>query len=199
MVHLDSHIPLSIPLPIFLAVAYVFRLAAGTSTTTLQEACDNGNPFSLVYWEHKPYIFKDQVKSETFVNGALPNILRSALEACCKKGANISFAESIEFPVSLRHVIENQSLDIILPVGRRLARAESVFLRPFLGLVESPGMAVVLKKSISGADLLTAIFDSWPIVVFIGMCLLLSGIIIWVLVRSCLAFLCFHKRVEKHT
>ena len=69
-------------------------------------------------------------------------------------------------------------------MGRRVDREESIFLHPFLGLVDSPGIAVIAQKSIPGEELMAAILDSWPILIFIGMSLSLSGIVMWALVRS---------------
>ena len=60
-----------------------------------QDACDKGSAFSVVYWEQKPYIFKDEKPSE--IDGALPEILRSVYKACCKTNAKIS-AKLIDYP-----------------------------------------------------------------------------------------------------
>lgn len=146
-----------------------------------QDACFKGTAFSLVYWEQKPYIFKDEKHSE--IDGALPEILRSVYKTCCKTNAKIS-AKLIDYPTSLKATIDDYSNEVIIPVGRRVGREESIYLHPFLGLVDSPGIAVVAQKSIPGEELMAAILDSWPILIFIGMSLSLSGIVMWALVRS---------------
>ena len=149
--------------------------------STFQEACDKGTAFSLVYWEQSPYVFKDEKHSE--IDGALPEILRSVYKTCCKTNAKIS-AKLIDHPASLKATIEDYRNDVIIPVGRRVGREESIFLHPFLGLVDSPGIAVIVQKSIPGEELMAAILDSWPILIFIGTSLSLSGIVMWALVRS---------------
>ncbi|KAJ7390182.1 hypothetical protein OS493_026689 [Desmophyllum pertusum] len=42
-------------------------------------------------------------------------------------------------------------------------------------------MAIVAQQGIPGEELMAAILDSWPILIFIGMSLSLSGIVMWVL------------------
>ena len=152
-----------------------------STSSSFQDACDKGTAFSVVYWEQKPYIFKDEKPSE--IDGALPEILRSVYKACCKTNAKIS-AKLIDYPTSLKTTIDDNSNEVIIPVGRRVGREESIFLHPFLGLVDSPGIAVIAQKSIPGEELMAAILDSWPILIFIGMSLSLSGIVMWALVRS---------------
>ena len=148
--------------------------------SSFQDACYNGTEFSLVYWEQRPYIFKDDKHNE--IDGALPEILRSVYKTCCKTNAIIS-AKLIDYPAeSLKETIDDHSNEVIIPVGRRVGLEKSIFLRPFLGLVDSPGVAVVAQKSIPGEDLMAAILDSWPILIFIGMSLSLSGIVMWALV-----------------
>lgn len=135
----------------------------------------------MVYWEQNPYIFKDETPGE--IDGALPEILRSVYKACCKTSAKIS-AKLIDYPTSLKTTIDDYSNEVIIPVGRRVGREKSIFLHPFLGLVDSPGIAVVAQKSIPGEELMAAILDSWPILIFIGTSLSLSGIVMWALVRN---------------
>ena len=163
------------------ALSIFARLPTKALASSFQDACDNGTSFSLVYWEQKPYVFKDERDSS--IKGALPEILRSIFKACCKTTPNIS-PELLEYPESLRTTIQNHTHEVIIPVGRRLGHQKSIFLRPFLGLIDSPGMAVVVQKTIPGEELLAAIFGSWPILIFIGMSVSLSAIVMWVLVSA---------------
>lgn len=166
----------------FITLAIFVTLPTQGLLSSFQDACYNGTAFSLVYWEQSPYIFKDDKHSR--IDGALPEILRSVYKTCCKTDANIS-AKFIDYPAtSLKTTIDDYSNEVIIPVGRRVGREKSIFLRPFLGLVDSPGIAVVTLKSIPGEELMAAILDSWPILIFIGMSLSLSGIVMWALVRS---------------
>ncbi|XP_022790215.1 uncharacterized protein LOC111329712 isoform X2 [Stylophora pistillata] len=154
-------------------------LRIGLATSNMQNACSPGKTsLDLIYWEQKPYVFMDKERGE--ISGALPEILRIVFKACCQKTPNIS-AKPIEYPKSLKTTIDQYSEEIIIPVGRRVGLEKSIFLRPFVGSVDSPGMAVVVQRSIPGEELLAAILDSWPIMIFIGMSLSLSGIVMWVL------------------
>lgn len=165
----------------FITLAIFVSLPTKGLLSSFQDACDKGTAFSLVYWEQRPYSFKDEEHNE--MDGALPEILRSVYKACCNTSAKIS-AKLNEYPTSLKTAIDDYSNEVIIPVGRRVGREESIFLHPFLGLVDSPGIAVVAQKSIPGEELMAAILDSWPILIFIGMSLSLSGIVMWALVRS---------------
>lgn len=169
----------------FIALAVFVSLPTKGLPSRFQNACDNGTAFSLVYWEQKPYIFKGTEDSE--INGALPEIFRIVFKACCKTSASIS-AKLIEYPASLRATIIDHSAEVIIPVGRRVGREKSIFLRPFLGLIDSPGIAVIAQQSIPGEELMAAILDSWPILIFIGTSLSLSGIVMWALVRGFIRF-----------
>lgn len=158
----------------------------GFATSSFQNACDTGTSLDVVYWEQKPYIFKEDGE----ITGALPEILRKGFKACCGKSVKISEKLRMEYPKSLKIAINQYSNETIIPVGRRVGLEDSIFLRPFLGSIDSPGMAVVVQKSIPGEELLAAIFDSWPILIFIGMSLSLSGIVMWVLVRPFIRLRC---------
>lgn len=154
-------------------------LRIGLATSNMQNECSTGKTsLDLVYWEQKPYVFEDKERGE--ISGAIPEILRIVFKACCHKSPNIS-AKLIEYPKSLKTTIDHYSEEIIIPVGRRVGLEKSIFLRPFVGSVHSPGMAIVVQRSIPGEELLAAILDSWPIVIFIGMSLSLSGIVMWAL------------------
>ena len=156
-------------------------LPAKLLASSFQHACENGTSFSLVYWEQKPYIYKDE--GGNAIKGALPEILRRIFRSCCKTDAHIS-AKLLDYPGSLRSTIQNYSREVIIPVGRRIGRQESIFLRPFVGFIDSPRMAVVAQKTIPGQELMAAIFDSWPILIFIAMAISLSAIVMWVLVSA---------------
>lgn len=156
-------------------------LPSASLASSFQLACDNGTSLSLVYWEQKPYVYKDE--GEFLIKGALPEILRKIFNVCCKREANIT-GKRIEYPSSLKLTIQNHSHQAIIPLGRRVSRGESIYLRPFLGLIESPGMAVIAQKTIPGQELLAAIFDAWPILIFIVMAVSLSAIVMWILVSA---------------
>ncbi|KAK2564258.1 Potassium voltage-gated channel subfamily G member 1 [Acropora cervicornis] len=146
--------------------------------SSFQYACDNVTSFPLTYWEHRPYVFTDHDGST--ITGALPKIIRQTLKSCCRKEPSIS-GKRLQYPVSLRDIIKNNHDEVIVPVGRRSGHGGSVFLRPYLRLIDSPGMAVIVPKTIPGEDLIAAIFDSWPILIFIVMSVSLSAIAMWAL------------------
>lgn len=147
--------------------------------SSFQYACDNGTSFPLTYWEHRPYVFTDHDGST--ITGALPKIIRQTLKSCCRKEPSMS-GKRLQYPVSLSDIIKNNHDEVIVPVGRRSGHGGSVFLSPYLRLIDSPGMAVIVPKTVPGEDLIAAIFDSWPILIFILMSVSLSAIAMWALV-----------------
>ena len=98
-----------------------------STSSSIQDACDKGTAFSVVYWEQKPYIFKDEKSSE--IGGALPEILRSVYKACFKTNAKIS-AKLIDYPTSLKTTIDDYSNEVIIG-ALQLGSRDHIFPRKF--------------------------------------------------------------------
>lgn len=81
-------------------------------------------------------------------------------------------------------MIDQYLEEIIIFVGWRVGFEKLIFLCFFVGLVYLFGMVIVVQRSILGEEFLVVILDFWLIVIFIGMLLFFSGIVMWVLVRE---------------
>lgn len=105
------------------------------------------------------------------------DILERGIQLCCHVHVQLQYNNMEE-----KKDLINRS--IIMPVSRRSYQTTIAYGRPFVGLVDAPAIAVITQASVPGADLLMAILDSWPILIFIITTISLSGLMIWLLV-SC--------------
>lgn len=128
------------------------------------------------------YIFKDDKYSR--IDGVLFEIFCSVYKMCCKIDVNILVKFIDYFVILLKVMIDDYLNEVIILVGWRVGCEKLIFFCFFFGLVDLLGIVVVILKSILGEELMVVILDFWFILIFIGMLLLFSGIVMWVLVRS---------------
>ena len=144
------------------------------------------NP-SFVWKSRKPLIFSENETSNSFedLKGILPEIWPSIVEQCrsnlsvddlkiVKHGAEI---EAPELTISERM----HGKSILLPFKRRKEKKSCLGMH-FVKLIDSPGVAVLIRKTVTGTDLLNSILLAWPILIFVILSASLSGFIIWFLV-----------------
>lgn len=146
-----------------------------STNTTLDQACTNGLTISLTWKNNTPYVFQQDNRMQ----GILVEIIQKAFHICCDANVQLQFhnIENID--------LTNQSIEHgVIPVSRTSYRDLTAYGRPFVGLVDAPGIAVITQSSVPGADLLMAILHSWPILIFIITTISLSGVLIWFLVSS---------------
>ena len=162
----------------------------------IDHKCSNGLRLSAFWLKQEPYIFLSQQhtreeKQEEQVNaseattltGILDTVLLRVIRRCCHENTSLDYTKSSCGPASLDELLSKQNFDFIVPVGSHWG-ASSVRLFPFVGVFESPGVAVLTKGNVSDAQLLLSVLQAWPILVFILVSASLAGIIMWLLVRS---------------
>ena len=142
-------------------------------------ACEQGERVPVVYLQQEPLIFHDEGK--TMMSGIMHEIFEKLVEECCNESTRITY-EANDSSGPIGDILEKHENYLVLPVGRRSGRTQSVLNRPFISLLRSPGLAVVVMKSLSGSDLAAAIVQSWPVIIFIIMSLALAGMFVWFLV-----------------
>lgn len=143
-------------------------------SSTMDEACLTGKRIHASYIDNPPYIFKRNGQ----IKGILLEIFEKGIQFCCKDGVQISYNLSTS-----NNILDLRTKQVgFLPLSRTSQMISTIHGLPYVSLIESPGIAVVSVKSVPGEDLLMAILDSWPILVFIITTISLSGICIWVLV-----------------
>ncbi|RMX38411.1 hypothetical protein pdam_00011830 [Pocillopora damicornis] len=173
----------------FLFIDNVFLANA----VTVDHKCSTGGRLTVLWWGQEPYIYKfgdkqeDNLKSKVdapaSISGMFPLILDQALERCCKSSTTLNYTQVPEGPAGLDQLLAAEDFDLILPVGAEVG-AGTVRQFSFTGLLESPGVAVLIKGNVSGAQLLLSVLQGWPILVFILISASLAGVVIWLFERK---------------
>ncbi|EDO40070.1 predicted protein [Nematostella vectensis] len=145
--------------------------------SAVERACVDGAKIHVSWTTNAPYIYEQNNAKR----GVLLDIFQKGIQSCCKPGVTISFSSPEMERTMIEDVLLAKPDSILLPVGRNLGKIKTFYGRPFVVFVKSPGIAIVTGKTVSGADLLTAIVNSWPILVFIVTSLSLSGFVVWLL------------------
>lgn len=149
-----------------------------------------------VWWPKAPLIFSENetVSGAHGLKGILPEIWGTVVEQCESHLLREDFVmlkhgKTLKVPSPLPKVKFSEVVagkNILMPVKLRKEK-ESCTGIPFVKLLDSPGVAVLLKKTLTGTDLLNAILLAWPILIFVVLSASLSGFVIWFLVslRNC--------------
>ncbi|KAL9956196.1 hypothetical protein ACROYT_G037640 [Oculina patagonica] len=169
------------------------RLAYSVS---VDHKCSNGEQMTVLWWSQEPYIFTpeehdhEDEHNEAKTGGDLPSlegmfpvILRQVIRGCCHSNTTVNYTKIPEGPASLDKLLAENSFDAIMPVGAKVG-AETVRRFPFVGVLESPGVAVLIKGNVSGTQLLLSVLQGWPILVFILISATLAGVVIWLVERK---------------
>ncbi len=146
---------------------------------------------SLVWWAKKPLIYSENETSNSVedLKGILPEIWPTIVEHCeSHLSADdlriVKHGQALQMPYPLpkaefSEIIAGKS--ILMPVKLRKGK-DSCLGMPFVKLIDSPGVAVLTRKTLTGTDLLNAILLAWPILIFVVLSASLSGFVIWFLV-----------------
>lgn len=142
----------------------------------------------LVWWEQKPLVFSGNKSARNFqvLEGLLPELwptvasrCRDVLPQSCLDSLDHRQVNKTQSKSAFLEVIGSR--DLLMPVKLR-GNKESVLGMPFVKLLDSPGVAVIMKNAVTGTDLFKAILMTWPILIFVVLSALLSGFFIWFLV-----------------
>lgn len=151
---------------------------------------------ALVWWEKEPLIFSEnETSSIQDLKGILPEIWPTVVEQCQKyltpdELQTLKHGRALKMPSALPTSEFSEKLgakSILMPVKLRKEK-DSVLGMRFVKLIDSPGVAVLMKKTLTGTDLLNAILLAWPILIFVILSASLSGFVIWFLVSPQTAY-----------
>ena len=151
--------------------------------SSVDHKCDNGEQMTVLWWSQEPYIFTLKERDLPSLEGMFPVILSKMIKSCCNINTTVNYTKISEGPTSLDKLLGSNNFDVIIPVGGNVG-AESVRQFPFVGVLESPGVAVLIKGNVSGTQLLLSVLQGWPILVFILISATLVGVIIWLVVSE---------------
>lgn len=161
--------------------------------TDLDSKCAKGQQISVFWWSHEPYIsgseeYHREERNDDEIHqkglwGMFPVILARVLRHCCHVNTTLSYKKTHDGPESLDSILALDQFDVIIPVGAEL-QALTVRRFPFAVLLESPGVAVLIRGNVSGTQLLLSVLQGWPILVFILISASLAGVVIWLVVSD---------------
>ncbi|KAK2547062.1 Potassium voltage-gated channel subfamily B member 1, partial [Acropora cervicornis] len=161
--------------------------------TDLDTKCAKGQQISVFWWSHEPYISgseeyhreegNDDEIHQKGLWGMFPVILARVLRHCCHVNTTLSYKKTHDEPESLDSILALNQFDVIIPVGAEL-QALAVRRFPFAVLLESPGVAVLIRGNVSGTQLLLSVLQGWLILVFILISASLAGVVIWLVERK---------------
>ena len=151
--------------------------------------CSSRQQITVIWWSQEPYIYnsedhanedghKDEQAKQEFL-GMFPVILDKIFKRCCN--GTLNYTKTPDGPASLDSLLAKHQFDLIIPVGAQ-AGALTVRRKPFAGILESPGVAVLIRGNVSGTQLLLSVLQGWPILVFILISASLAGVVIWLVV-----------------
>ena len=138
------------------------------------------------WWSIPPYIYKTKNGK---IEGIFKEVLDTIVSYCCNGHTNITYAEQPmnDSEVVKDHIGENGTV-ISFPVYGEMK--DITFQNyPFMPVVEAPGVVFIMtpEDSADAAQaVMGAVFQGWPVLVLTLVMAMLSGIIIWALVRTCL-------------
>lgn len=138
---------------------------------------------TVLWWTQEPYIFTPKEHDFPSLEGMFPVTLNKVIKSCCHINTTVNYTKIPEGPASLDNLLGSNNFDVIIPVGGNVG-AETVRRFPFVGVLESPGVAVLIKGNVSGTQLLLSVLQGWPILVFILISATLAGVIIWLAVSE---------------
>ncbi|XP_028415876.1 uncharacterized protein LOC114539447 [Dendronephthya gigantea] len=145
---------------------------------------------AFVWWLKEPLIFSSGSTANSVgdLGGILPEIWQQVVDSCkpiisadefniLKHGRTLQELSPLS-RVEFSEKLSGKSL--LMPVKLRKEK-ESLLGMSFVKLIDSPGVAVLIKKTLTGTGLLNAILLAWPILIFVVLSACLSGFVIWLL------------------
>lgn len=151
------------------------------TSSSVDHRCIKGEQMTVLWWSQEPYIFSPKEQDSQPLEGMFPVILNKAIKSCCNITTTVNYTKIPEGPAGLDKLLGSNNFDMIIPVGGNVG-AETVRRFPFVGVLESPGVAVLIKGNVSGTQLLLSVLQGWPILVFILISATLAGVVIWLVV-----------------
>ena len=72
-----------------LEICLSFCVVTGTNSVLFEKACSNGKSTDAIWWQHRPYVFRDEVDKS--VKGISVDVFNMAVKSCCKIGTKIVY------------------------------------------------------------------------------------------------------------
>ncbi|XP_046855824.1 uncharacterized protein LOC124448913 [Xenia sp. Carnegie-2017] len=140
---------------------------------------------TIIWWPKKPLIYSENTTSMNGeLKGILPEIWNTVVDNCkefriSKHSRSVERSDPLPKP-EYSEFLGRYKKSVLVPVKLRRGKSSSVDM-PFVRLIDSPGVVVLMKKTLTGTELLNAILLAWPILIFVILSAILSGFVIWFL------------------
>jgi hypothetical protein len=166
------------------------------SNLTLDERCRLGHPLSVRWTNYGPYgsLIRGRNLSieEGFgLTGIFPRVINKVLQECCHEDTKVVYGNFIETLKDLEKSLSRKDSpnDMVFPVGLQSMDLDRFKDLPVVPLLVAPRTTLVVPESSSEQQgktflLFKTVGLAWPILVFIFLAAILSGVFIWVLVSG---------------
>ena len=158
---------------------------------TLDDKCRLGLPLSVRWTNYGPYgslVRPSDRSPRTGVGlaGIFPRVITQALSTCCHRNTRVETGELIATIKNLEKSLSNEDpYDVMFPVGLQ-SMSMTVFKDlPVVALLRAPRTTLVvpdITESGRTFQLFRTVGMAWPILAFIFLAAVLSGVFIWALV-----------------
>lgn len=162
-----------------------------TRMYSLDERCQRGMPLSVAWHNYPPYtmIFRSKHPERKTrgltIEGMFPTLLSQMIKFCCHNKSEVHFGKFLK---SSRHGIkdmEKNTNDFTFPLYSH--NMDTFRNRAMIPLVKAPRVILLVHDESSASRthiLFSTIVNAWPMLIFIIITALLSGIIVWFLVSN---------------
>ena len=169
----------------FVALQMVLHSAANSES--LDNRCHNGQSISITWWIQEPYFKQLVFKTNTIPEGLMSEILALVFQQCCPQSFSLKYESVLDGPQNLQQILDEGNFDVLAPASVSSV-VTSVQGYPFIGIIESPSVAILRKANVNGIQLVLSVLKAWPLMVFIIVSAALAGILMWFLVSTTTLF-----------
>lgn len=164
-----------------------------TESRSLDERCKLGLPLSVRWTNYGPYGSFVKVKNQPInesvgLTGIFPSVINNVLATCCGENARVVYGNYIGTLKDLEKSLSRTDSpdDMMFPVGLQGMDMDKFKELPVVPLLRAPRTTLVVPES-SGKqgktfELFRTVGLAWPILLFIFLAAIVSGVFIWALV-----------------
>ena len=165
-----------------------------TGNMTLDERCYRGLPLSVRWTNYGPYgsLVRDtntSIKDGVVLTGIFPSVINNVLKECCHNETRVVYGNYIKTLKELEKSLwDKLPEDIMFPIGLQSMDIDQFKTLPVVPLLVAPRTTLVVpetnKKEGRTFELFRTVGMAWPILLFIFLAAILSGMFMWTLVSK---------------
>ena len=165
-----------------------------TETLTLDQRCKLGLPLSVRWTNYGPYGSLVRGTNRSFEDGVglagiFPRVINKVLAKCCHENTRVVFGNYINNLKDLEKSLSRKDSpsDLVFPVGLQSMDLDRFKELPVVPLLVAPRTTLLVPESEKQGKtlmLFKTVISAWPILAFIFLAAIVSGVFIWVLVSG---------------